>query len=176
MERHTLFVSLAPRVEHPQSVEPPPENVQRCYTHNEDNHDSGARADTGKGPATTDQSKKRTGSSPTGESPEGLTRKRRRIIIDWSEEEVAEEDARADMLNPRRKRSEHTMQEETTPAAKGSQEGQTPPVGLTPSARTSEEENRPPPQDGGQGSSTQHQNQGQPWRHAFTTIHRSSDL
>jgi hypothetical protein len=37
-----MFVSLVPGVEHPQSVEPPPQNVERCYVHIEDDHDSGA--------------------------------------------------------------------------------------------------------------------------------------
>jgi hypothetical protein len=68
------------------------------------------------------------------------------------------------------------MQGGLTPPAKGSQEGQTPSVGPTLSARTSEEEARLPPQDGGQGSSTQRPSQGQPRRHAFTTVHRSSNL
>jgi hypothetical protein len=77
--------------------------------HSEDDHDSGARAGTGKGPVIPDQSKKRAESSPATESLEGSTRKRRRTIIDWSEEETVEEDARTDMLNPRRKRSEQTM-------------------------------------------------------------------
>jgi hypothetical protein len=110
VEIHNMFVSLAPGVEHLQSVEPSPQNVQRCYVHNEDDHDSGARAGTGKGPVITDQSKKRAKNSPASESPEGSTRKRCQTIIDWSEEETLEEDARADMLNPRRKRSEQTMQ------------------------------------------------------------------
>jgi hypothetical protein len=63
VERHNLFVSLAPGVEHPQSVEPPPRNVQRCYVRVEDDHDSGARARTGKSPVATDQLKKRARSS-----------------------------------------------------------------------------------------------------------------
>jgi hypothetical protein len=63
MERHNLFVSLAPGVEHPQSMEPPPRNVQQCYVLVEDDHDSGAQAGTGKSLVTTDQSKKRVGSS-----------------------------------------------------------------------------------------------------------------
>jgi hypothetical protein len=104
VERHNLFVSLAPGVEHPQSVEPPPRNVQRCYI--EEDHDSKARAGIGQSLVTTDQSKKRARSSQASESPEGSTRKRRRTIIDWSEEEMAEEDASANVLNPQRKRSE----------------------------------------------------------------------
>jgi hypothetical protein len=105
-----MFMSLAPGVEHPQSVEPPPWNVQRCYVHFEDNHDSGAQAGTGKSPVTTDQSKKRVGSSQANESIEGSTRKHRQTIIDWSEEETAKEDASTYMLNPRQKRTKQTMQ------------------------------------------------------------------
>jgi hypothetical protein len=63
VERHNLFVSLVLGVEHPQSVEPPPRNVQQCYVHVEDDHDSWARAGTGKSPVATDQSKKRARSS-----------------------------------------------------------------------------------------------------------------
>jgi hypothetical protein len=63
MERHNLFVSLAPGVEHPQSMEPPPWNVERCYVHIKDDHDSGARGRTGKSQVASDQAKKRAGSS-----------------------------------------------------------------------------------------------------------------
>jgi hypothetical protein len=28
-----LYVSLAPRMDHPRSVEPPLQNVQQCYAH-----------------------------------------------------------------------------------------------------------------------------------------------
>jgi hypothetical protein len=68
------------------------------------------------------------------------------------------------------------MQGESTPPAKGLQEGQKPLAGPTPDVRTAEEQARLPPQDGGQGSSAQHISQGKPRRRAFTTIHRSSDL
>jgi hypothetical protein len=98
VERHNLFMSLAPRVEHSQSVEPPPWNVQWCYVRIEDDHDSGAWAGTGKSPVTTDQSKKRAGSSQANESLEDLTRKCHRTMQDWSEDE-AEENASAYMLN-----------------------------------------------------------------------------
>jgi hypothetical protein len=77
--------------------------------HIEDDHDSGARAGTGKSPVTTNQSKKRAESSQTNESLEDLTRKHRGTMRDWSEDE-AEEDVSAYMLNPRRKRSEQTVQ------------------------------------------------------------------
>jgi hypothetical protein len=63
MERHNLFVSLAPGVEHPQSVEPPLLNAQRCYMHVEDDHEFGARAVAGKSLVTADQLKKRARSS-----------------------------------------------------------------------------------------------------------------
>jgi hypothetical protein len=175
MERHNLYMSLAPRVEHPQSVEPPPLNMRRCYMDVEDNHESRARAVAEKSPIATDQLKKRVGSSWANKSLEDVTRKRRRMVQDWLVDED-DEDTSAYMLNPRKKRSEQTMQGGLTPPIKGPQEDQTPPVGSTPSVRTAEEQARPPPQDGGQGSSAQHTSQGQPRRRSFTTIHRTSDL
>jgi hypothetical protein len=63
MERHNLFVSLVPRVEHPESMEPPPRNMQWCYVHIEGDHDPRAPVGTRKSPVMTDQSKKRAGSS-----------------------------------------------------------------------------------------------------------------
>jgi hypothetical protein len=118
----------------------------------EDDHESRAQAVSRKSPITTDQSKKRAGSSRENESPEDSTRKRFRMVQEWSEDEE-DEDASSYMLNPRKKRSEQTMQGGSTPPVKGPQEGQMPPVGLTPSVRIAEEQARPPPQDGGQGSS-----------------------
>jgi hypothetical protein len=82
MERHNMFVSLAPEVEHPQSVEPPPRNVERCYMDIEDDHNSGARAGTRKSPVAIDQSKKRAESSQANESLEDSTRKRRQTMPD----------------------------------------------------------------------------------------------
>jgi hypothetical protein len=148
VERHNLFVLLAHGVEHPQSVEPPPQNMQRCYVHVEDDHESGARVVARKSPITADQSKKRAGSSRANESPEDSTRKHHHMVRDWSEDK-AEEDVSAYKLNPQKKRSEQTIQGGSTPPAKRAQEGQTPPVGPTPSMRTVEEKTRPPPQDGG---------------------------
>jgi hypothetical protein len=58
-----MYMSLVPRVEHPQSVEPPPLNARRCYVDIEDDHESGARAMARKSPIAVDQSKKRAGSS-----------------------------------------------------------------------------------------------------------------
>jgi hypothetical protein len=107
MERHNLFVSLAPGVEHPQSVELPPRNVQRCYEDVKDDREAGARSGAGKSPSAPDQLKKRAGSSRAQESSEDSTRKRRRMVRDWSEDE-AEEDASAYVLNPRKRRSEQT--------------------------------------------------------------------
>jgi hypothetical protein len=63
VERHNMFVSLAPGVEHPQSMELPPRNMERWYMLIEDDHDSGAWGRTRKSPVATDQSKKRVGSS-----------------------------------------------------------------------------------------------------------------
>jgi hypothetical protein len=121
VERHNLFMSLAPGVKHPQSVESPPQNVQRCYMDIEDDHESGAQAGARKSPSALDQSKKRVGSSWAHESLEDLTRKRHRMVRDWSEDK-AKEDASAYMLNPRKKRSEQTMQGGSTPPANGPQE------------------------------------------------------
>jgi hypothetical protein len=175
VERHNLYVLLAPGVEQPQSVEPPPLNVQRCYMDIEDDHEARAREEAGKSPAAAGQSKKRAGSSQADKAPEDSTRKRCRMVRDWSEDEE-DEDTSAYMLNPRKRRSEQTTQGGSTPPAKGPQEGQTPQAGPTPGVRTVEEQARPPPKDGGQGSSAQHTSQGKPRRRAFITIHRSSDL
>jgi hypothetical protein len=108
VERHNLFMSLVPGVKHPQSVEPPPLNAQRCYVHVEDDHESGARAIAGKSPVAADQLKKRAGSSRENESLEDSIRKCHRMVRDWSEDE--EDDASAYMLNPQKKRSEQTRQ------------------------------------------------------------------
>jgi hypothetical protein len=152
VDRHNLYVSLAPRVEQPQSMEPPPLNVQRFYVDVEDDHEAGPRAEAGKSLVAAGQSKKRARSPQADKAPEDSTRKRRRMVRDWSEDD----DASAYMLNPRKRRSEQTTQGGSTPPTKGPQEGQTPPAGPTPGVRTAEEQARPPPQDGGQGSSTQH--------------------
>jgi hypothetical protein len=132
VERHNLFVSLVPRVEHPQSVEPPPLNVQRCYVHVEDDHEFRPRAIAGKSPVTADQSKKRARCSWANESLENSIKKRRRMVRDWSEDK--EDDVSTYMLNPQKKRSEQTRQE-----------GQMPPVGLTPSVMVADERARLPP-------------------------------
>jgi hypothetical protein len=80
VERHNLYVSLAPGVEQPQSVEPPPLNVHRCYMDVEDDHEAGAQADAGKRSVTAGQSKKRAGSPQADKAPEDSTRKRRRMV------------------------------------------------------------------------------------------------
>jgi hypothetical protein len=113
VERHNLYVSLAPRVEHPQSVEPPPLNARWCYMHVEDDHESKARAVAGKSPITADQSKKRARSSRANESPEDSTSKRHRMVRDWSEDK--EDGASTYMLNPQKKRSKQTRQGGSTP-------------------------------------------------------------
>jgi hypothetical protein len=138
----------------------------------EDDHEARARPNARKRPVAVGQSKKRAGSPQADKAPEDLTRKRRRMVRDRSEDE----DASAYMLNLRKRRSEQTTQGGSTPPTKEPQEGQTPPTGPTPDVRTAEEQARPPPQDGGQGSSAQHTSQGKPRHHAFTTIHRSLDL
>jgi hypothetical protein len=152
VERHNLYVSLAPRVEQLQKVEPPPLNVHQCYMDVEDDHEARAQADAGKRTVVAGQSKKRARSPQVDKAPEDSTRKHRRMVRDWSEDE----DISAYMLNPRKRRSEQTTQGGSTSPAKGPQEGQTPPAGPTPDVRTVEEQARPPPQDGGQGSSAQH--------------------
>jgi hypothetical protein len=141
----------------------------------EDDHEAGARAEAGKSPFAAGQSKKRVERPQADKAPEDLTRKRHRMVRDWSEDEE-DEDTSAYMLNPQKRRNEQTTQGGSTPPAKGPQEGQTPPMGPTPDVRTAEERSRLPPQDGGQGSSAQHISQGKPWHRAFTTIHQSSDL
>jgi hypothetical protein len=50
VERHNLYVLLAPRVEQLQSVEPPPLNVHRCYMDVKDDHEARALADAEKRP------------------------------------------------------------------------------------------------------------------------------
>jgi hypothetical protein len=102
-------------------MEPPPLNVQRCYVDVEDDHKAGARAEAGKSPAAAGQSKKRAGSSQADKAPEDSTRKCRRMVRDWSEDEE-DEDASAYMLNPRKRRSEQTMQG-VEPTGKGAVRG-----------------------------------------------------
>jgi hypothetical protein len=72
-----------------------------------DDHEAGAQADAGKRPVAAGQSKKRAGSPQANKAPEDLTRKRRRMVRDWSEDEE-DKDASAYMLNPRKRRSEQT--------------------------------------------------------------------
>jgi hypothetical protein len=88
----------------------------------EDDHESGAWAVSGKSPIVADQSKKRARSSQANESLEDSTRKRHRMVQDWSEDEE-DENASAYMLNPWKKRSEQTMQGGSPPPVKGPQEG-----------------------------------------------------
>jgi hypothetical protein len=107
MERHNLFVSLALEVEHPQSMEPPPRNVQWFYEDVEDDHEAKARAGARKSPSAPDQSKKRAESSRAQESLEDSTRKCHRMVRDWLEDQ-AEEDTSTYMLNPQKRRSEQT--------------------------------------------------------------------
>jgi hypothetical protein len=63
VERHNMYVSLALGVKHPQGVEPPPLNTQRCYMNVEDDHEFEAQAVAGKSPIAANQLKKRVGSS-----------------------------------------------------------------------------------------------------------------
>jgi hypothetical protein len=82
VERHNLYVLLALGVEHPQSVEPLPLNVQRCYVNVEDNHEARAQAEAGKSPVAAGQSKKRAGSSQADKTLEDSTRKHCRMVQD----------------------------------------------------------------------------------------------
>jgi hypothetical protein len=100
--------------------------------HIEDDHESRAWAVAGNSLVVVDQSKKGAGSARANKSPEDSTRKRRRMMRDWAEDE--EDDASAYMLNPRKKRSEQTKQE-----------GHTPPVEPTPNVMVGGERDRPPP-------------------------------
>jgi hypothetical protein len=85
IERHVLYVFLVPRMDHPRSMEPPLQNVQRCYAHvNVEKGDEApsTRTNTGnraieKHPVTPEHSKKRPGSSKTTGMSENLTSKRR---------------------------------------------------------------------------------------------------
>jgi hypothetical protein len=80
VERHNLYVLLAPGVEQPQSMEPPPLNVQRCYVDVEDDHEARARVEAGKSLVTANQSKKRAESSQGDKALEDSIRKRRRMV------------------------------------------------------------------------------------------------
>jgi hypothetical protein len=88
VERHLLYMSLAPRMDHPRRVEPPPQNVQQCYAHVVVEKGDGApSAGTDTGSRKTEKhlvaleySKKRPGSSETTGMLENPTSKRRRMI------------------------------------------------------------------------------------------------
>jgi hypothetical protein len=64
-----------------------------------DDHEAGAQADAGKRPVAAGQSKKKAESPQVDKAPEDSTRKRCRMVRDWSEDEE-DEDASAYMLNP----------------------------------------------------------------------------
>jgi hypothetical protein len=88
----------------------------------EDDHEAGTQEEAGKSLAAAGQSKKRAGSSQVDKALEDSTMKRCCMVRDWSEDEE-DEDTSAYMLNPRKRRSEQTMQGGSTPLAKGPQEG-----------------------------------------------------
>jgi hypothetical protein len=71
----------------------------------EDDHEAKAQAEAEKSPVAAGQSKKRAGSPQADKAPEDSTRKRHRMVRDWSEDEE-DEDASAYMLNPRKRRNE----------------------------------------------------------------------
>jgi hypothetical protein len=88
VERHLLYVSLAPGMDHSRSMEPPPWNVQQCYAHVNVEEGDGAPSagiDIGsrraeKHPVTPEHSNKRPGSLETTGMPENPTSKRRWMI------------------------------------------------------------------------------------------------
>jgi hypothetical protein len=150
IERHSLYVSLAPGMDHPRSVEPPPRNVQQCYAHVSVEEGEGtlstgtdtrSRMDE-KQPVAPKHSKKRPGSSEATGVAENPTSKRHRIIQDWSDEDK-EENSTADLLNPhRRKGVERTVQEGPSRPAVA-------PVRGTLRASTAATSHAPPPREGG---------------------------
>jgi hypothetical protein len=173
-----LYVSLAPGMDHPRNVEPPPWNVQQCYAHIDDNKGGegapSTRTDTRskmaeKQPVASDHSKKRPGSSEATGAPVNSTSKRRRIIQDWSDEDD-EENPIVDLLNPRqRKGVEQTVHEgPSRPAASPSQG-----MSTVPSAATSHVSS---PSEGGQSSSGQQGSRGRPRWRAFSAAHRQADM
>jgi hypothetical protein len=105
-------------MDHPRSVEPPPQNVQQCYAHVDENKGGEGAPSTGTDtrsrtaenqPVTSDHSKKRPRSSETTGAHENLTSKCRRIIQDWSDEDEQENPV-ADLLYPgQRKGVEQTV-------------------------------------------------------------------
>jgi hypothetical protein len=64
-----------------------------------DDHEAGAREEVGKSPAAVGQSKKRAESSQVDKALEDSTRKRHRMVRDWSEDEE-DEDTSPYILNP----------------------------------------------------------------------------
>jgi hypothetical protein len=167
MERHTLYVSLVPGMDHPRSVEPPPWNMQRCYAHVNVEKGDGApstRTNTGsrtteKHPVAPEHSKKRPRSAETTGMMENPTSKRHRIIQDWSDEDE-EENLTTNLLNPhQRKGVEQTVQE-------GLSRPTAAPAWGMPMASTAATSHVPPPSDGGQGLLGQQGSQG----------HRQADM
>jgi hypothetical protein len=84
-------MSLAPKMDHSRSVEPPAQNVQQCYAHVDDNEEGGGAPSTGTDtwsrmakmqPVAPEHSKKRPRSSEAMGVPKNLTSKRCRIIQD----------------------------------------------------------------------------------------------
>jgi hypothetical protein len=153
VERHLLYVSLAPGMDHPRSVEPLPRNVQQCYAHvNVEEEDGAPSAGTDidsrraeKHPVTPEHSNKRSGSLETTGMPENPTSKRRRMIQSWSDKDE-EENPATNLLTPRqRKGVEQTSQEgPSKPAA-------APSLGML-TVSTATTSPVPPPSEGGQSS------------------------
>lgn len=118
VERHLLFVSLPPGADHPQSMEPPPRNVQRCYAHvSDDDDDAGAlgasktaltsrKKRISKGPEGPEQPKKRARpANPTRDS-ENPTSKHHQMVRDWSDDEAEDLTANLQTASRRQRREE----------------------------------------------------------------------
>jgi hypothetical protein len=165
-------------MDHPRSVEPPPQNMQRCYAHVDDNEEGEGTPSTGtdtrsmmaeKQPVAPKHSKKRPRSSEATGVAENPTNKRRRIIQDWLDEDE-EENPIADLLDPRwRKGVEWTVQEgPSRPVAA--------PARGTLTASTAATSHVPPPSEGGQGSSGQQGSRGRPRQRIFSAAHHQADM
>jgi hypothetical protein len=86
---HLLYMSLAPGMDHLRSMEPPPQNMQQCYAHVDDNEEGDRAPSTGtdtrsrttnKHLVALKHSKKRPRSSETMGVPENPTNKHRWMI------------------------------------------------------------------------------------------------
>jgi hypothetical protein len=171
-------MSLAPKMDHPRSVEPPLRNVQQCYAHIDDNEEGGRAPSTEtdtrsrmveKQPVTPEHLKKRPGSSEATGVPENSTSKRRQIIQNWSDEDE-EENPTADLVTPRQRKGAKQL------ALEGSSRlAVTPSLGV-PTASSTATSQVPPPSEGVDSSSGQQGSRGRPCRWAFSATHHQADM